>query len=96
MAMRGKGAAELAATVRAVSESTCHSGDALGFWTALGFHRQYGMIREGFCVLCYIEGHNINVSGAFSTWMQACVLESQVVLPVSPSSISNFELVQST
>ena len=61
--MLGKGANELAATVRAVTESTCRSADALGFWIALGLQRQYSMLKEGSCLPCYIAGQPINVTG---------------------------------
>jgi hypothetical protein len=69
--MRGKGAAELPAAVRAVAESTCRSSDTLGFWTALGFQRQYSMVKEGSSVQCHIDGRPISVTGeqgSYAMW----------------------------
>ena len=63
MPLRGKGLADLPATVRAVTESSCLGTDVLGFWTALGFQRQYSMIKQGFCVDCHIDNQDVHVTG---------------------------------
>lgn len=64
MPLRGKGAADLPATVRAVAESSCDSNDVVGFWKALGFQRRYSMVKQGFSVCCHVDGQDVNVTGA--------------------------------
>ncbi len=76
MPLRGKGAADLPATVRVVAESSCSGADIIGFWAALGFQRRYSMVKEGFCVSCYLDDHFVHVAGAFNTLPVACTLVS--------------------
>ncbi|KAK9837449.1 hypothetical protein WJX81_003604 [Elliptochloris bilobata] len=46
-ALRGKGVAELPASVRAVAEASCAGHAPLAFWGALGFVERFGFAREG-------------------------------------------------
>lgn len=62
MPLRGKGLADLPATVRAVNESSCVGADVLGFWTALGFQQRFSMIKQGFCVDCHLDGQDVHVT----------------------------------
>lgn len=64
MPLRGKGLADLPATVRVVTDSSCVGADVLGFWTALGFQRRYSMIKQGFCIDCHLDGQDVHVTGA--------------------------------
>lgn len=64
MPLRGKGAADLPATVRAVTESGCSGADVIGFWTALGFLRRYSMVKQGFSVTCHLDDLFVQVTGA--------------------------------
>lgn len=44
---RGKGIAELAATVRSVTVSACTGRQVLLFWRGLGFEPDFELLREG-------------------------------------------------
>jgi Med18 protein len=45
--LRGKAAADLPASVRAVTDSKCSGEDVLAFWQAMGFQLDHEMLQEG-------------------------------------------------
>ena len=62
MAVRSKQANQLPAIVRAVSQSACRGPDVPAFWAALGFKKQYSMVKAGHAFCCHLEGHEVEVS----------------------------------
>ena len=62
MPVRSKQANQLPAAVRAVSQSACRGPDMPAFWAALGFKKQYSMVKTGQSFCCYLEGHEVEVA----------------------------------
>lgn len=62
MPLRSKQANALPATVRAVTQSSCRGPDVPAFWAALGFKKQYSMIKAGHAFCCFLEGHEVDVA----------------------------------
>ena len=62
MPVRSKQANQLSAIVRAVSQSACRGPDVPAFWAALGFKKQYSMVKAGHAFCCYLEGHEVEVA----------------------------------
>lgn len=56
--LRGKGAADLPATVRAVTLAQCSGKDVLAFWQAMGFQLGHEMLQEGHL---YVLSHVIQL-----------------------------------
>ena len=62
MPLRSKQANALPATVRAVTQSSCRGPDVPAFWAALGFRKQYSMIKAGHAFCCFLEEHEVDVA----------------------------------
>lgn len=62
MPVRSKQANQLQATVRAMSQSACRGPNVPAFWAALGFKKQYSMVKAGHTFCCYLEGHEVEVA----------------------------------
>lgn len=62
MPVRSKQANQLPAVVRAISRSSCRGPDVPAFWAALGFQRQYSMVKAGHAFCCFLDGHEVDVS----------------------------------
>ena len=58
--MRGKGVANLPATIRTVTQSIME-GDAMGFWQAAGLVPAYGLVKTGSRFSIDVNGHNVEV-----------------------------------
>jgi hypothetical protein len=64
--LRGKTAADLPASVRAVTEAQCSGGDVLAFWKAMGFQHDHEMLQEGHL---YVLGQEIHMQVCMSLYM---------------------------
>jgi hypothetical protein len=56
--LRGKGAADLPAAVRAITVVQCSGQNVLAFWESLGFRLDYEMVQEGHC---YVLNHAVRL-----------------------------------
>lgn len=60
--MRGRGVAELAATVRATTVVQCSGTDVAAFWQAMGFALTHEMVQDGHIFALQQRGITLNVS----------------------------------
>lgn len=98
--LRGKGAADLPAAMRAVTTVQCSGQNVLAFWESLGFSMDHEMVQEGHC---YVLNHAVQLQVCVSMCVTLVVMSSANLAcrgPTTPAAQSSnqcrFSLTGST